>query len=57
MDIKSIIEKQDWSKKEAEDWYQLSKELILSSKDEKTRNSLIIVAEHCNNIIKNSEVK
>ena len=57
MSIQNIIEKKDWSKKEAEDWYKLSKELILSSKDEKTRNSLITIANHCYKIINKGENK
>ena len=51
MKIQNIIEKKDWTIKEAKDWIKTCKDLIKITKCEKTRNSLITIACHCNKII------
>ena len=56
MNIHKIIKRQDWTVKEAKAWIQTCKNLIKITDCEKTKDSLIIVAEHCFKIIKNKGV-
>ena len=53
MSIHKIIERKDWTVKEAKAWLQTCKNLIRITDCEKTKDSLIIVADHCFKIIKN----
>lgn len=56
MSIHKIIERKDWTIKEAKAWLQTCKNLIKITDCEKTKDSLIIVADHCFKIIKNKGV-